>query len=231
MLDDIQTKKFSEDILSFIEVAENQLCFGVITPEDKKKFDWLMDDPGYHHIWGYDCLATRSIKHRDLRCDVKDFCRFYDIEYIPEKKLKRFYFLTLTGKDRIPDTSDNIDKMTAFGKTLFSNENYKRFHNVKWNIETGKHKENPNLHIHAVIWFENSNKNFHSLKPKGRSDVRNNWLQYFKQYGLDYGKDSYQSFSGSKVKEIFDDKCDYLTNKDKCILHKNYRDLQILYEI
>jgi len=161
----------------------------------------------------------------------KEYCEFYDIKYIQEKPLKCFYWLTLTGKDRIPDTQDNIDKMYEFGKTLFNNNKYKRFYKVIWNIETGKYKENPNLHLHALIIFEKSNKNFHTTKMKGRSDVKSIWNKYFKSYGLDLGKDSYQIFRGKNIDEIYKDKKEYLTNKDKSILHQNYRDLEILEHV
>lgn len=238
MLDDEQTKTWARDIADFCNVMETQIMNGIISPDDMIKYQWLIKwevedlyGPNGLAVPGWPSLACKSVVHRDLRFDRKDFCRFYDIDYIPEKKLKRFYFLTLTGKDRIPDTPENIEAMKSFGLTLFNNERYKRFHKVKWNIETGKKRDNPNLHIHACIWFENSNKNFHSLKPKGRSDVRNTWMKYFNKYGLDYGKDSYQSFSGSMVKTIYEDKMNYLSNVDKSILHKNYRDLEILYEI
>lgn len=161
----------------------------------------------------------------------KEYCEFYDIKYIQEKPLKCFYWLTLTGKDRIPDTPDNIDKMYEFGKTLFNNNKYKRFYKVIWNIETGKHKDNPNLHLHALIIFEKSNKNFHTTKMKGRSDVKSIWNKYFKSYGLDLGKDSYQIFRGKNIDEIYKDKKEYLSNKDKSILHQNYRDLEILEHV
>lgn len=161
----------------------------------------------------------------------KEYCEFYDIKYVQERPLKRFYFLTLTGKDRIPDTQDNIDKMYEYGKTLFNNNNYKRFYKVVWNIETGKYKEKPNLHLHALIIFEKSNKNFHTLKMKGRSDVRSLWNRYFKSYGLDLGKDSYELWQGKDVEDQWKNRYDYLHNKDKSILHKNYRDLEILEHV
>ncbi len=236
MLDFNTTNKWLEDMHAFVEAYESN--FDMWDDEHwRSKYNLIVNDDIYlvnksNTKFESSLINQASIDgHTSLSTRKKEYCIFYDLEYIQEKPLKRFYFLTLTGKDRIPDTPDNIENMLAFGKALFNNDNYIRFHKVLWNIETGKHQDKPNLHIHACIWFENTNKNFHSLKPKGRSDVRNTWNNYFKSYGLDYGKDSYKLFSGKMVHTIYKDKCDYLKNVDKSIMHKNYRNLEILIEL
>ena len=104
--------------------------------------------------------------------------------------------------------------------TIFNNEKFIRFKEIAYNIETGKHEENPNLHIHALIDFNKSNKNFDR-------DFKGVWMKEFKDYGIDFKKGGKQLFKGKNVNDVWYDKLAYLRNDEKSILHQNYRDLEI----
>lgn len=161
------------------------------------------------------------LEHEDAKLLRYSWCQWYNLstnDFI-EKLNKKFYFLTITGKDRIPDNEDMICKMEHFSNDIFNNDRYERFVKVIWNIEVGKHKDKPNLHLHAVIVFKESTKNF-------IRDCKSRFLKYFKIYGVDILMKPY-TIAGS----YYNDKVDYLRNKDKSILHQNYRDLDILMEL
>ena len=111
--------------------------------------------------------------------------------------------------------------MTDICKEIFNNDKWKRFTSVKWCIETGKHKENPNLHVHALIVFDKSNKNF-------ERDYIRLWNKYFKNYGINFKGSGKQHFKGKDVVTIYKDKCDYFVNHKKSVLHENFIDLNIL---
>ena len=231
MLTDEMNRELCDDIVEFYENYEETFLDIPPSEDDIKTYEMIVDIG--HITYLPDCTFMQDkvsiidrAKLGELRNEVTLYHDWYDIP--KPKPLKMFYWLTLTGKDRIPDTPDTLKSMLEFGNALFNNNNYKRFNKVYWNIETGKHQDRPNLHLHALIVFENTSKNFHSLKPKGRSDVRTLWNNYFKQYGLDIGKDSYVFFKGKNIQQIYDDKLSYLQNNEKSILHKNYRDLEIL---
>lgn len=135
-----------------------------------------------------------------------------------------FYFYTFTGSEKIPDTDENIEKMKNICNNIFNNENWKRFRCVHYNIECGKHQDDSNLHIHALIDFEKTNKNF-------ERDFTRCWTKEFKSFGLDFKKGGKQHFKGKNVNHIWDDKLAYLRNDDKSILHQNYRDLGIFHSV
>lgn len=148
------------------------------------------------------------------------WCRYYKKdynEYLIKDKQPNFYWVTITGKKRIEDNHDTFRKMKSFCEDLYSNDSYKRFEKVIYNIETGKHEDNPNLHTHALIIFENSTKNF-------KRDCISRFNKYFKEYGIDIDMKRF----AIHLEKIYNDKLNYLNNKDKSILHQNYRDLEIL---
>ena len=149
--------------------------------------------------------------------------RFYYKWFDRPRPLKRtrFYWYSFTGKSRIPATRENIEKMKLIGYRIFNNDKWKRFNTVYWNIETGKHEDAPNLHIHALIDFEKSNKNFDR-------DMTAAWVVHFKSYGLDFAKGGKQMYKGNAVEKIWEDKKNYLLNDEKGILHQNFKDLEFV---
>ena len=234
MLTSEENEELCNDIIEFYENYEEMFLDCPPSEDDKNTYN-MLNDMGHIAYLPNGKFMTDNIALIEraqlgkLHNEVKLYHEWYGKEFKKDKPLRMFYWLTLTGKDRIPDTPESVKLMTEFGNALFNNNNYKRFNTVHWNIETGKHQDKPNLHLHALIIFENTSKNFHSLKPKGRSDVRTLWNNFFNQYGLDIGKDSYIFFKGKNIQQIYKDKLNYLRNEGKSILHKNYRDLEILH--
>ena len=172
-------------------------------------------------VWDNEPIFLELLECDDAILLRHSWCVYYNLkcaDYL-HKQIKNFYFLTITGDKRIPENPDNISKMLEFGDCIFSNDNYKRYERVVWNIETGKHEDNPNLHLHAVIVFTQSTKNF-------VRDCRTRWAKSFKKYGSNILNKSY-TIKGPYLQ----DKLDYLNNKDKSILHMNYKDLGILREL
>lgn len=149
--------------------------------------------------------------HTKLYCQFKGLC----IKEFEKREIKFFYFMTATGKDRILESECTIGDMYKLNKKIFNNDCYKRFYKVYWNIETGKNSDNPNLHTHALIIFDKTNKNFDR-------DYKNLFRKAFGNIDLDL-----QKFGWRGNQEIYEDKLNYLKNKDKSILHKNYKDLEI----
>lgn len=148
------------------------------------------------------------------------WCRYYkksSSDYMIKDKQPNFYWVTITGKKRIEDNKDTILKMRSFCEDVYSNESYKRFEKVTYNIETGKHEDNANIHTHALIIFEHSTKNF-------KRDCISRFNKYFKEYGIDIDMKRF----AIHLDKIYNDKLNYLNNVDKSILHQNYRDLEIL---
>lgn len=183
-------------------------------------------------------ICTQSYVVDDLCVDEIDACMCYDeilkyghamqywvdiynkyyntnVEVIKKKHRKFFYWVTCTGKKRINDNSKNIELMHKFGLNIFNNNNYKRYYKVHWNVEVGKHKDKPNVHVHALVIFDSTNKNF-------KRDFCNAFKKIFNDY--DYKESRFVM----KLQDIYKDKYNYLNNINKSILHQNYRDTGII---
>ena len=237
---------FKKSVLSFIELDDKRgftesngsINLNPLDPVAENRIKWLYNGTKkeYGHIDLFCKLDMNFYKGRKLNPldyledenrnkwyhtgwnNPKLFNVWFNIK--EKKKHERFYFYTFTGNKRIPDTSDNIDKMRHICTTIFNNEKFIRFKEIAYNIETGKHEENPNLHIHALIDFNKSNKNFDR-------DFKGVWMKEFKDYGIDFKKGGKQLFKGKNVNDVWYDKLAYLRNDEKSILHQNYRDLEI----
>ncbi len=188
--------------------------------EDHRRYDIICEqDNDSCYIEGLDaCMCYDEIRKYGCAMEywVDRYNLFYKTEFEPIKKKHRkfFYWVTCTGKIRIDDSKINIEKMHKFGLNIFNNNSYTRYYKCYWNIETGKYKDKPNLHIHALIIFDSTNKNF-------KRDFVNAFKKIFNNY--DYKENRF----GTKLTEIFQDKYEYLKNDNKSVLHQNYRDLDI----
>lgn len=159
----------------------------------------------------------REKDFEELQHHAQLYCRFMKLDEnnFKVRDIKYFYFMTATGKDKIRVDENNIKIMFELNKKIFSNETYKRFYKVFWNIETGKYINDSNLHTHALIIFDKTNKNFDR-------DYKNLFRKAFGNIDLDIKK-----FGWRGNKDIYEDKLNYLKNVEKSILHKNYKDLEI----
>ncbi len=161
--------------------------------------------------------VIESLDFEELEHHARLYCKFMKLNEkdFMNREIKFFYFLTATGKNKIIVNEENIGKMYKLNKNIFNNDNYKRFHKVYWNIETGKNEQDSNLHTHALIVFDKTNKNF-------ERDYKNNFKKAFENIDLDIKK-----FGWRGNQDIYEDKLNYLKNVEKSILHKNYKDLEI----
>lgn len=241
MLSKTEIDELSESVLSFIEFYEKVILFEhennieCLTMNDKKLYQWCMDmntDP-------YELLPNQFIPSSDepmvnkislypsnnLIWNQQVECFYYKWFDKPKpKSINSFYFYTFTGDNRIPCSEININNMKKICKDIFNNDNWKRFTYVDWCIETGKHMDNQNLHVHALIVFDKSNKNF-------ERDFIRLWNKYFKNYGINFKGSGKQHFKGKGVATIYKDKLDYFTNHKKSVLHENYMNLNILEHV
>lgn len=175
----------------------------------------------------YDIHKKLEDEGRDLplNSDCLSILRKYvKIEKAP--KLDGLTFYTIVPKERLPFDVDQIDKLKAFCYKEFTGRNFER---CKWIIEAGKHKENPNLHIHCIGKLRN--KNF-------KREFIGHWNKsYDKKYNISY--EEFEIINGKKVitnagwdkkpcntLEIQKDKLDYLNNLLKGD-HENFIDLGI----
>lgn len=165
--------------------------------------------------------------------DVELFINCVKNEEIDEKCCKRMdkyihrgnpcqpmSFYTIVPKERLPFTEVNIKKMRDVCESLFFQE--KLFKKTWWVVECGKHEDNPNLHIHALVEFMDS-KNF-------RRSLLTVWKKHFPDpiYRIDYKVKHNVGIHrvGCNTERIQQDKVKYLTNENKGS-HENFKDLGI----
>lgn len=241
--------KMSSDDLKSLELALKKVSKKYLWIIDKSKFMFngrkierkileFTDNNGIKHTltdkfgnirydkkWDEVFLAEPLIfrNNRELSLSKKEYKMFYG-EEMPDfpKKPKSFYWVTITGKDRIPDNEEMIENMEIFGSKIFQNLKFERFSKVIWNIETGKYPDKPNLHLHAVVIFKKSAKNF-------KRDAMSLWKRTFPDYDVDYHQTIFNKCKN--LENILKDKINYMNNVDKSILHENYRDLGIKNEL
>ncbi|AXH79575.1 MAG: hypothetical protein [Circular genetic element sp.] len=207
-------------------ICLDELSGGEITDAERKLYYKLTESCEIYHKGVY--LGT---KLKGLIYELNDIINggtppsekltnFY-YEYLNISKPiihSNFYFYTWTGFKKIRDTPENIQKLINIANAIFNNDRFKRYKSIVWKIETGKNITDSNLHIHALIKFETA-KNFDR-------DFKAAWLREFAKEGLcELNKNAKQFYKGNKHHHIYMDKMNYLNNKDKSILHKNYRDI------
>lgn len=124
-----------------------------------------------------------------------------------------YTFLTLSpdhNSRNIEYSNDNIEKLKLFCKAQFTEFNYSFY---KWIIESGKHKDNPHLHIHAFVRIKN---------PKHhKRDLCCLWKKFFPAL-----VDKDYHIIKCNTKEMFIDKQEYMKN-DRKGTHMNFEDLAI----
>lgn len=156
---------------------------------------------------------------------IWDFANDYDkdeivlynkyIEKLNKKENKILYsgftFITLSPdhiKRKIPYCDDNIEKLKDFCKAQFTEFNYSY---AKWVVESGKHAEDPHLHIHAFVRIKN---------PKHhKRDLLCLWSKFFPRL-ID---NDYHTVK-CNTEEMWRDKQRYMEQEFKGT-HMNYEDL------
>lgn len=133
------------------------------------------------------------------------------------RPVKGMVFYSLVPEQRLPFTDESIEDLKSLCIKVFETT---RFYSVNWCIESGKHKDKPNLHIHALCNFKNS-KNF-------RRELIKKWNQVFDndKYRIDWKskKNCGIHMEPCNTLEIQSDKLNYMTNANKGE-HENFTDL------
>lgn len=144
------------------------------------------------------------------------------LKYLKKERCKGLSFYTICPKERLPFNDSEVMRLENFAEDFFKNE--KIFESAKWCVESGKYKDRPNLHIHALCSFkEKGGKNFSRLLKK-------KWIRVYpsEEHTIDY------NIKGNKgihrvpcnTLRIQRDKEIYMNNGSKGS-HENFCDLNI----
>jgi hypothetical protein len=194
-------------------------CKSVNNPRGKCRcIDWS----GWEDM---DRLLHFYYVHKKLKAEGSDFPLNKECLNILRKyrkrekdfKLKGLTFYTICPKDRLPFNDDQINKLRMFCEKRFTAKNFER---CKWVIESGKHEENPNLHIHCIGRLRN--KNF-------KREFITQWNKiYDNEYNISYNENDNRGWDmiPCNTAEIQEDKLNYLKNSLKGN-HENFIDLKI----
>lgn len=140
---------------------------------------------------------------------------------VPKPTVAGMSFYTIVPKARLPFNEVEVMRMFKFCESFF--ENSKLFKMVHFCVEAGKHKEKPNLHIHALILFKSgAGKNFSRL-------LKTAWNKVYKEskYNIIYkekGNCGIHRVPCNTLK-IQEDKVSYMSNDSKGS-HINFIDLK-----
>lgn len=158
-------------------------------------------------------------------------------EHIDQKKFESkgevdSYFYSIIPKDRLEMDPLTLNAMAKYCKEVF--EDKERITWSKWVVESGKHEDNPNPHIHAVVKFRGKPKNFardrlkqiwKNIFPDENHTI--DWKRHSKKLKRDVkGIDMYRCMRP----DVTSDKIKYLDNNCKNDFgedHTNFVDLGI----
>lgn len=160
-------------------------------------------------------LNALSTNHIDSQCEA-----LLDKYVHKGPKVKSMSFYTIVPKERLKFDDHNIAKFEKFANTLFGPKYRTTYNKVWWVIECGKHEDNPNLHMHALIDF-NQSKNF-------KRNLLSCWKTFFPstENRICYNENGNSGIHRvpCNTQRIQDDKIKYLTNENKGS-HENFKDL------
>lgn len=153
--------------------------------------------------------------------------------YLPEKgKVGEVdsILYSIVPKERLAMEPLNLNALAKFCKDIFEDEKFVSW--SAWVVESGKHEDAPNPHIHAVVKFRNSHNFADRLKRR--------WKKIFplEENAIDwkrYDKKKKKMILGTHTKRCFskaitEEKIRYLDNSKKGEFgedHTNYIDLGI----
>lgn len=154
--------------------------------------------------WELDFLAGRT-------CPVR----------MPGTKVAGMSFYTIVPKERLPFNEVEVMRISSFAEKFFNNS--KLFKSAHFCVESGKHENKPNLHIHALILFKKGQgKNF------SRS-LKSCWNAVYEQkYNISYKEKGNIGIHRvpCNTEQIQLDKESYMSNAHKGS-HENFTDLGI----
>ena len=194
---------------------------------------------GCSSVTGFNCAVLRH--NEEVVDDIHRLIHFYKIHKNIEEEGKIFplnkeclnilkkyvkienepcegmVFYTIVPRERLPYNDFEIMKLTKFCEGIFTAKNFTK---CAWVIESGKHEDCPNLHIHALGKLKN--KNFKRM-------FMTRWhKQYDIEYNIKYeeGENKGWHMVPCNTLKIQSDKINYLNNVLKGS-HENFVDLKI----
>ena len=180
----------------------------------------LMEMIRYCEKWNddYYTLAKSSPYFRHLK------------EYLPKDIVNSecMTFYTFVPHDRLAIDGDTLGKMAQFCKDLFENEKHIKW--SMWVVESGKHKNKPNPHIHALVKYHPGGSKNYMTRERNKL-----WQAQFQKacHRLDWKRDDdYKGieYRNLNCKKLQQQKIDYMDNDKKHMFgesHTNFIDLGI----
>lgn len=140
------------------------------------------------------------------------------------RKIRQMNFYSIVPKERLPFSEVEVSKIKKFCEKFFLEKYRANFEKLWYVVECGKFKENPNLHIHALILFKQGKSgNF-------TRDLASFWRQMYPdpKFSIEWTSDTGVGIHNVKcsTQEIIDDKIKYMENDHKGS-HQNFKDLEI----
>ena len=159
--------------------------------------DYLIDDP----------IVIRNLK-----------------KYIKREKVKGMSFYTIVPKERLKYDAFTIGHLAGFCELMFNERGSKYFKQCWYVVESGKHQQKPNLHIHLLADFKKMGSKFFLR------DLKTLWRKHFpdEKYTINYNVDGNKGIDrvDCNTLEIQQDKITYMDNDCKGT-HENFTDLGI----
>lgn len=165
-----------------------------------------------------------NLKNEGVRVELNADCKkvlkkFVKIENVKSEGPKCAWY-SIVPKERLPYCSGNIKRLKDLCERCFTEDNVEC---CKWVIESGKHKDKPNLHIHALVKIGGRNKNFKRF-------FMGKWNKEFKdkRYNISYKSKDNCGWKMIPVNcwKMKQDKLDYMNNDSKGS-HENFVDLGV----
>lgn len=175
------------------------------------------------HIWDIDCECIFEM----YKLFKKILLEYTGIE--EEKIVKGMSFYTFVPMERLTYCAENIDRMRKFGETMCEVRGNKYFNQVWYVVESGKYKDNPNIHIHLLcdFWFKNGSNKGSKLFLR---DCKHIWKKIFfeDKYTCEWMTPQGTGINRKDCNtlEIQEDKVNYMDNSSKGA-HENFTDLGI----
>ena len=199
-------------------------------PDEERGLDIIMNFYFENILSSDECKLPKKIESEVRAWIVRsgNSERLKDPTKIKKFQNRRRYMYSLVPRKRIGISEVEVEKMMRFVKKL-SNFNY---YNEFWfSIESGKHEDNPNLHVHIVLEFKNSGNFRDRIHKWFEKEFPENTLRYKlkrKDGSFNEGVDVKPILND----EIWKEKIDYLDNTKKNEFgddHTNFIDLSEKY--
>ena len=216
------------DFRNFVDIlfAGNYMTFhNFHLADDKRPF--CFDEHKY--IFNFACNLFDNNNFDNLSFEITDtkMCDMIKGFKKPDK-VKGMSFYTIVPKERLNYDAFTIGQLASFCEEMFNTRGDKYFKQCWYVIESGKHQQRPNLHVHLLADFK---------KLKGASgskfflrDLKTLWKKYFhdEKFSINYNIEGNKGIDrvDCNTLEIQQDKITYMDNDCKGT-HENFTDLGI----